>query len=203
MFRSVPISILLALTLVGCGSRPAAQELAQVVEALRLQPGMQVADVGAGEGEWTEELARVVGATGHVYSTEVDEDDLERIRERVDDAGLTNVTALLGDATDNGLPDACCDAILLRLVYHHFTEPEAMRDKLVEALRPGGRLVVVEVTTQTSWGEIDGVPDRGGHGIDPESLIEEMTGAGWTVLEREDSWGTEKHHYGVIFSRPR
>jgi tRNA A58 N-methylase Trm61 len=120
-------------------ARPPQRELEQITAALVLRPGMRVADVGAGQGEWSAALAESVGESGHVFSTEVNEDHVEKIRGRVDHAGLANVTVVLGDQLETGLPDGCCDAILLRLVYHHFTDPGPMRDELRRALRPGTR----------------------------------------------------------------
>jgi SAM-dependent methyltransferase len=180
-------------------ARPPQPELDQLTAALVLRPGMRVADVGAGKGEWSEALATSVGESGHVFSTEVSEDHVEEIRGRIDDAGLANVTVVLGDQLETGLPDGCCDAILLRLVYHHFTDPEPMRDELRRALRPGGRLAIVEIQPQTRWGELEGVPDRGGHGISPDDLVQEMQSDGWVVVERHDDWGDEDDHYCVVF----
>jgi len=199
MMRILRTLAALGLLLTGCAARLASEEVAQLAEALQLRPGMRVADVGAGKGEWSEELARKVGPSGHVFATEVEEDRVSEIRERLDDAGLDNVTTILGGQLETGLPEACCDAILLRLVYHHFTEPRRMLDDLRRALRSGGRLVVVEITPQADWAELDGVPDRGGHGISPEDLLSELQAAGWTAVVRADDWGDEEDHYGVVF----
>ena len=182
-------------------SRAAADETEQIADALRLAPGMRVADVGAGDGEWSVELARRVGESGHVFATEVDEDDLEQTRDRLEQTGLGNSTVILGDQNDTGLPAGCCDAILLRLVYHHFTDPAPMRASLRRALKPGGLLAVIDILPQSHWRELEGVPDRGGHGIDPEELLAEMTGDGFEEVERYDDWGEEEDHYCIVFRR--
>lgn len=176
-------------------------EADRIAEILSLQPGMWVADVGAGDGQWTRDLARRVGEDGRVYSTEVDEEDVEEIREVADAAGLTNVTALLGQADDSGLPEACCDAILLRLVYHHFTDPPEMRRSLYRALRPGGLIAVIEIEPQSHWPELTDVPDRGGHGIPASELIEEMTAEGFEIAERHEPWEGQADRYCVVFRR--
>jgi cyclopropane fatty-acyl-phospholipid synthase-like methyltransferase len=200
--RIWPLTPLLLFLFVACGSSHRhALEAERLEDLLRLAPGVQVADVGAGDGEWSESMARAVGPEGHVFSTEVDADDLERIRRRIEDAGLSNVTAILGDELDTGLPAGCCDAILLRLVYHHFTEPEAMRASLDRALHDDGRLVVVEIKPQKHWAELEGVPDRGGHGIPPDDLVEEMASGGFEVLERHDRWDAGADHYCVVFRK--
>jgi ubiquinone/menaquinone biosynthesis C-methylase UbiE len=174
----------------------------RIVEALGLCEGMSVADVGAGDGEFTEALAREVGTTGRVYATEVERDKVDELRERAVSHGLLNVTAVLGDQASTGLPPGCCDAILLRMVYHHFTDPPAMRRSLWRALRPGGRIAVVEVPPQRGWRQLEGVPERGGHGIPRDELVAEMRGAGFEVVARHDAWPAEDDSYGVVFRRP-
>ncbi len=195
--------LLLSLCLASCGAaRAPVAESERIAEILTLRPGMCVADVGAGNGEWSEDLARRVGEAGHVYSTEVEQDDVEQIRERIDGAGLRNVTTLLGDQSDTGLPRGCCDAILLRLVYHHFKDPALMRESLHRSLRPGGLIAVIETEPQKNWPRLDGVPDRGGHGIPVEALIDEMTATGFEVVARFDRWEGNGDRYCVVFRSP-
>ena len=74
-----------------------------------------------------------------------------------------------------------------------------MQVYLREALRPGGLLAVIEITPQPDWPRLPGVPERDGHGISPESLLDEMTADGWTVVARHDAWGTEDDHYCIVF----
>ncbi len=181
--------------------RQEVEESRRLSQALGISSGMAIADVGAGNGAFSEELAGVVGPTGHVFSTEIEEDDVEDISERLEDAGLGNFTTILGGEEDTGLPENCCDVILLRLVYHHFTEPEKMRDSLRRALRPGGKLGIVDIRPQTHWDELEGVPDRGGHGLSIDDLIAEMTSEGWRVVRRTDEWETDENDtYLVIFN---
>ena len=175
-------------------------ETALVEDALALREGMQVADVGAGDGDWAERLADKVGPAGHVYATEIEAEDVEKIARRVEGAGLENVTALLGTVTDTGLVDGCCDAILLRMVYHHFTDPVPMRASLRRALRPGGRLAVIDLRPQ-DWGDLPRVPNRGGHGIREEDLVAEMTSDGFEVVARYDEWADSHVRYCVVFRR--
>jgi protein-L-isoaspartate O-methyltransferase len=193
-----------ALASPGCAAQAPTEEVARIVELLHLAPGMRVADVGAGDGEWTEALARAVGETGHVYATEIEQDLVDEVRERAAAAGLDNVTAVLGDDRRTGLEEDCCDAILLRLVYHHFTDPAAMRRSLLAALRPGGRLAVIDLAPQKDWRHLEGVPDRGGHGIPVEDLIAEMTAAGFAVEAVHPDWRSDdEDRYCVVFAAPQ
>lgn len=195
-------AVMLPLVCTACtAARVPVVEADRIAEILALQPGTWVADVGAGNGEWTRDLAQRVGEEGRVYSTEVNEEEVEEIREIADSAGLTNVTALLGQADDSGLPEACCDAILLRLVYHHFTDPPEMRRSLYRALRPGGLIAVIEIEPQSHWPDLAGVPERGGHGIPAQALIEEMASEGFEMVERHAPWEGQSDRYCVLFRR--
>lgn len=160
-----------------------------------------MADVGAGDGEWAVQLADQVGEDGHVWATEVDEDEVENIGDRILEASLDNITVVRGDQSDSGLPASCCDAILLRMVYHHFIQPEEMRASLRQALRPGGRIAIVDISPQSSWRDLPGVPERGGHGIPLADLILEMTADGFEVVESQEDWNGDKDRFCVVFKR--
>jgi SAM-dependent methyltransferase len=163
---------------------------------------MSAADVGAGEGRFTAALARSVGPDGRVYATEVEAAKLETIQARAKADGLGNVRTVLGDQSSTGLPEGCCDAILLRMVYHHFTDPEAMRRSLWSALKPGGRVAVIDVPPRASWRRLEGVPERGGHGIPRAELVADMRGGGFSVMAQHETWPGEDDSYCVVFQRP-
>ena len=198
--RRIAVLLAMVVFVAGCSASRAA-ESEQIARALRLEPGMEVADVGAGDGEWTVELARLVGETGKVYATEVKESLVEEIRETVGAAGLFNVTPILGHQDSIGLPADCCDAILLRLVYHHFTSPVPMRADLRNALRADGLLAIVDIVPQEGWRELPGVPDRGGHGIPVADLILELEGDGFELVERIDRWNDDEDRFCIVFRR--
>lgn len=197
------IQALLALSLSATASYAGvAEEKDGIAEALALRPGMIAADVGAGDGRFSVAMAERVGPKGRVLATEVDPKEIEKIRERARDESASNLEAILGDQDATGLPAACCDAMLLRLVYHHFTDPAAMRRSLWSALRPGARIAVIDVPPKKDWRKLDGVPERGGHGIDAKELIADMTGAGFELVAQHASWPAEGDAYCVVFRRP-
>ena len=200
--RRFPGWVLPLVVGLGCASgEVSANEFDLIAKSLRLEPGMHVADVGAGDGEWSVEIARVVGEQGHVWATEIDADDIEKIEQRIQEDTLSNVTPVRGGPKDTGLPAECCDALLLRLVYHHFVDPEPMRRSLIESLRPDGRLVIIEILPKNSWPELDDVPDRGGHGIEPDELRAELTEVGFEFLEQHDDWNGDRLRYCSVFRR--
>jgi len=116
----------------------------RVLAALELQPGLVVADLGAGTGYYTRRLARAVGPAGRVYAVDIQPEMLEHLRRHLAAAGLTNVVTVLGTETDPRLPAASLDLVLMVDVYHELAWPHEMLTALCRTLKPGGRLVFVE-----------------------------------------------------------
>lgn len=114
------------------------------VRALQLKRGMVVADVGAGSGYYTVLLARAVGRDGRVFATDLQTGMLDLIRRKLERARLENVTLVQSGSDDPRLPDATFDRILLVDVYHELAQPQAYVRKLKAALKPDGRLVLIE-----------------------------------------------------------
>jgi ubiquinone/menaquinone biosynthesis C-methylase UbiE len=120
------------------------QKPGQLVKEMGVRTGMTVADVGTGIGYMLPFLSRAVGAEGKVIAQDIFDDFLEGARQRVQTAKLSNVTFVKGSATDPNLPEGQLDLILVLDVYHHFDYPEKMLAALSKALKPDGKLVIVE-----------------------------------------------------------
>jgi ubiquinone/menaquinone biosynthesis C-methylase UbiE len=187
LFWALVLGLLIAAAVV---AHDAETETADLAELMQLVPGMIVADVGAGDGAFGERFAQLVGETGHVYLTEIGKSELRKIRRRVEDSDLTNMTVIEGESDETGLPEPCCDAMLLRYVVHHMDEREAMFASIRRALSPGGRLVVVE--------KVDP-----GDGIEEEDLVAGLREAGFEVLSRHPEWGDHDDHYAVVLGGGR
>jgi precorrin-6B methylase 2 len=114
------------------------------LDAIEIKTGMVVADVGAGTGFMTLKMAARVGASGKVYAEDVQPEMLRRLRKNAADAKLTNIQTVLGGEADPKLPANSLDLILLVDVYHEFSQPQKMLRKMLEALKPDGRLVLLE-----------------------------------------------------------
>ncbi len=184
------------------------EEVDRLASALALAPGSVVADIGAGDGRFSVALAKRVGPTGRVYATEIDPKNLEKIRTAVRKAGLENVIVLQAGASETGLPAACCNAILMRGVYHHLTEPSQIDASVFEALRPGGLFAVIDFPPSIWLKPFTpkGIPkNRGGHGIETPILIEEVKGAGFELAGVERDWPTGwfTSQYCVVFRKPK
>jgi ubiquinone/menaquinone biosynthesis C-methylase UbiE len=116
----------------------------KAIEALELKPGMVVADIGAGSGYYTSRLARRVGPTGRVYATDIQPGMIELLDRRITAEGLTNVTTILGAMADPRLPPRSVDLAIMVDVYHELQQPQLFLQRLKDAFKPGGRLVLLE-----------------------------------------------------------
>jgi len=116
----------------------------QALDALNLKPGMVVADVGAGTGYMSLKLSKRVGSSGKVYAEDVQPEMLRMLRHNATKAGANNIETVLGSETDPKLPNGQIDLILLVDVYHEFSQPQKMLERMREALKPDGRLVLLE-----------------------------------------------------------
>jgi ubiquinone/menaquinone biosynthesis C-methylase UbiE len=157
---------------IDCFATNDAGDAARLVDVLHLHPGMSVAEIGAGDGELTLAVAKVIGPTGRVYSTELDQSRLETIRRAADD--LPQVSVVEAGVKQTNLPEGCCDAIFMRDVYHHFTDVAAMNQSLMKSLKPGGLLAIYDFPPRS--GKEAGPKERGGsvHGITYRTLEAEL-----------------------------
>lgn len=173
-----------------------------LIDLLGVKPGQQIAEIGAGPGRLAVALARAVGPAGHVFASDLDPQRREDIRARAASSGLTNVTVIEGAAGDTTLPDACCHAIAMRAVYHHVQDPDAFTASVARALRPGGRLAVIDFEPNALWLH-GGAPDgtrRAGHGVSRADAIAEFRRAGLVVKEERGDWS--RPLWLVVFVRP-
>lgn len=167
----------------------AAVEVPLLLELLELEPGMTVADVGAGFGAWTISFSETRGPGGRVFATDIGEQQLAALRQAVARGSLTNVTVVEGAVAATNLPPGCCDAILIRDAYHHLTQPGDFTRSLAAALKAGGRLAVVDFPPRPDSNVPAGVPaNRLGHGVPPEVVVAEVTATGLTHVSTTADW---------------
>lgn len=201
-FRLLLVAAALCVGLLGAGSLAIywfqfgpglAREADRLASLLELRPGMTVAEIGAGSGRIAVHLARRLGPSGRLYATEIDAAKLEAIRSRAAAAGLAHVTAPLAGQRSTGLPDACCDVIYMRRVYHHLTDPAAINGSLYAALRPGGRLAVIDFLSPRWIFFLR-------HGIPAQVPLVQIPSAGFTLEQRIDGWSPID--YCLVFRKP-
>jgi ubiquinone/menaquinone biosynthesis C-methylase UbiE len=124
--------------------REAEEAPEQALDAIGIRSGMMIADVGAGTGYMTLRMARRVGPAGKIYANDLQPEMLQKLRSRSQHDKLSNIETVLGTATDPKLPPNTMDLVLLVDVYHEFSQPQTMLDKIRESLKPDGRLVLLE-----------------------------------------------------------
>ena len=115
-----------------------------LLRQLALAPGMTVADVGAGTGYYTWQLAKQVGPGGRVYAVDVQPEMITLLNSQMAKRGVRNVVSVLGSETSVKLPPASVDLAIMVDVYHELAYPSEVLDSIVGALKPGGRVVFVE-----------------------------------------------------------
>jgi ubiquinone/menaquinone biosynthesis C-methylase UbiE len=185
------------LSLFLCLGAASTEEISRLRQVMRWKEGQTIADVGAGEGEIGFAAAAVVGESGKVYLTELDAKKRKALEKEVLKRRLKNTVVVQGVEKETNLPDGCCDEIVLRRVYHHFTAPMEMDASLLRALKPGGELAVIDFPPRkwlSATDPVKGVPaNRGGHGIPQKILIEEVTNAGFLVEKVLDDWPEDSY----------
>lgn len=161
--------------------RDAWQKPAELVSALAISPGSAVADIGAGTGYFNPHLARAVGPSGRVIAVDIEASLVEHMGARAAQEATPQVEARLGAPDDPKLHAAEADLILLVDTYHHIGGRRAYFERLRAAVKPGGRLVVVDFKP----GELPvGPPPE--HRIAEEAVARELDAAGWERLPFAD-----------------
>lgn len=163
------------------------ERVADLLAALDLNPGMHVADVGAGDGFYSERIARVVGPAGRVSAVDISEKALTKLTERTNQAGLTNVDAVLGLPADPRLDSGAYDAVLIYNSYHEMAEHKAMLLHIFRALKPGGRLVMVEPIHDKNR-SLPRDKQVATHEISLEMVESELAAAGFEVRHKDASF---------------
>ncbi len=170
------------------------EEPAMLIESLSIKEGMTVADVGAGSGYHAFRIAPLVGVKGKVLAVDIQQEMLDLMTARAKKEKVTNVETVLGTDMDPKLPQGKVDLIYLVDVYHEFEHPYEMTEKLVAALKPGGRLVFVEFREEDPK-----VPIKLVHKMSERQVIKEM--AEFPVLEHTKTYDKLPWQHAVIFTK--
>jgi predicted methyltransferase len=167
----------------------------EIVAACKLQPGMAVADVGAGTGLFTRLFAAEVGPQGRVYAVDIARNFIEHIEKTANEAGLQNVTGIVCTPTSSQLPPSSIDLAFICDTYHHLEFPQKTMGSIHRALRPGGRLILIDfhrIDGKTPKGMLNHV--RAGE----EVFVKEIEDAGFKKVDEEKLL---KENYLVRFQK--
>ncbi len=171
----------------GEGRRLMKQHAPEIFTAMGVKEGSTVADVGSGDGDWSLVLSYVVGSAGRVYAEDIDaKGAITPLKKRMKKEHRNNVVAILGTAEDPKLPALAVDSVLVVGAYHEFVKYQPMLARIREALKPDGRLVMVERWPQRTINRSREAQCQN-HVIAPAIVDKELRAAGFADIElRED-----------------
>ena len=147
-------------------------EAERVMNRLGLQPGIRVADIGAGDGYYTVRVARRLGSAGTVYAVDIKAEYLQRLEARLKREGVSGVTLVHGEPRDPKLPPAAIDVAILSHMYHEVENPYEFLYRLRPALGAGARVAIIDVDKPTQ-----------NHGTPPGLLRCELAAVGYHQID--------------------
>ena len=165
------------------------------LDAIVIRKGAVIADIGAGVGYFTWRMAERTGPEGKVYANDLQPEMLERLKKNVAERGLHNVETVLGSTDDPRLPAGKIDLVLLVDVYHEFSQPQKMLRKIRQALKPDGRLVLLEYRKEDPK-----IPIRPEHKMSVAEVKAEIEPEGFHF---EKSLETLPRQHILIFTKAR
>jgi len=176
-------------------NRDVTQKPRDILDALALQPGNIVADVGTGVGFMLPYMSRAVGEKGQVIAEDISNDFLDKAKSRAQLLNYKNIKFVLGNEHDPKLPADTVEVVLVLDVYHHFDYPEDMLGRIRDSLLSDGRLVIVDFYKRP-----DAMP--GGRAmqhirLDEDDVIKEVEANGFRVSSKREL--IPKTQYLVVF----
>ena len=150
-----------------------------VMDTVGIQPGMVVAEIGAGKGRYAVQVAARVGSKGKVYAEDIDVMALEYLKMRCARDTVSNIETILGGVTNPKLPAASCDFVYCINTYHHIEEPVPLLRNIAPALKPTGRLVIIEHLPEKVEKE-----GSEGESTPADSVLTHAREAGYDFVER-------------------
>ena len=163
-----------------------------LIRALHIRPGATVADIGSGTGYFTWRLAQEVGPTGKVYAVDLQDSMLDRTKAAVDAHKLTNVEYIQATERSPRLPERSVDLAFIAYAYHEFGDPEAMMASIRRALKPGGRVVILEYAKESKI-----APASPLHKMSFEEIRREIEPMGFAIDQLLDFLPVQ---HGVVFT---
>ena len=168
------------------------QRVDDIFREMGVAPGSHVGDIGAGSGFFTTRLAKAVSATGRVYAVDVNPVSLRELKTALG-TEFTNVELIRGDENDPKLPAGRLDAALIVNAYHEFAEHQAMLAAILAALKPGGRLAIVE-PAPTRASDVSRTEQEKRHSIAIAFVEEDLKQAGFDIATRDIRFTKRPNH---------
>ncbi len=163
-------------------------QVQRVMDILHIHPGANVADIGAGSGWFSVRAAKRAVPGGTVYAEDINPDSIAYIDNRVHHENIPNVKTILGSEDDPKLPESTIDAVLIMKTYHEIARPQLLLQNLKKSLRDGARIGIID---KNGNGE--------DHGIARDVVIQELSKAGYSLLEQHDFVKGDGQDYFLVF----
>ncbi len=173
--------------------REAREQPEKVLDLLAIAPGSTVADVGAGTGYFTVRMSKRVGAKGEVIATELQPEMLRLLDHKVSTEKITNVRLVRGTEHESKLPERCCDLVLMVDVYHELSDPRGVMASVRRAIKPSGRLALVEYK-----GEDPKIPIKPEHKMTLAQIQKELEPLGFAFVRSYEDMPDQRI---VVFTR--
>jgi predicted methyltransferase len=165
-------------------------QINRVMDMLGIEPGKNVADIGAGSGWFTVRAARRVTNSGTVYAADINPEAMQYIDQRAKKEGLQNIKTILSKPDDPQLSAGSIDAVLLLKTYHEVAHPVVLLRNLRSSLKPGAKI---------------GIIDRNGngenHGVSKDVVVREAEQAGYELRDSQDFVKADGMDYFLIFTK--
>lgn len=171
------------------------QKVPEILKAMDLKSGQTIADIGSHQGYMTLKFSGKVGDTGKVYAVDVSRNQLRVLDDLIEDRKVKNVETVLGDYDNPRLPEASLDIAFIMDAYHEMDDYEDILGHVRNALKPGGKLVIMEPIgdDRRGWSRSR---QEAKHEIDMKYVIDDLEEAGFKVTRQEDPFidRTKKKH---------
>ena len=163
-------------------------DIERLLQLSAITLGDRVADIGSHEGYLSMHLAAAVGSAGEVLAEDISSHRLDRLKKHASERGYENVRTILGDETDPKLPEGTLDIVFVVDAYHEMAKPMTMLRHFRNALKPGGRIVILEKLKEKVRGK-SRKSQTTAHSLSPEYVRKELKQAGFTILREVRDMG--------------
>lgn len=163
-----------------------------LLKNMDLKPGMTVADIGAGSGYHAVRMAKMVG-DGKIYAVDVEPKMIDYLNKRIKEEGYKNIKTILGKEQSVELPAASIDIMIMVDVYHELSFPYEIARSMLDALKPGGKLFLIEYRAEDST-----VPIKQVHKMTQKQAVKELRAAGFSFVK---NIGNLPWQHCMVFSK--
>ena len=157
------------------------EKTSEMINELKLKPGISVADIGSGNGYHTLMMAKIIGEKGQAYAVDIQPEMLIMLEERAKKSGMENIKLIENRFWDADLPEKSVDFVLMADVYHEFSHPQQMLSSIKKSLKENGVVCLLEFKSEDPK-----VPIKPEHKMSKAQVIKEMSSNGFVLSRSYD-----------------